>query len=151
MPLPERKHRGFDKIVGVCGLFSFFSSSVGVCTYEGTRLIPGQQCRQLRVRAEPCSCGTADSGPAAPAPVTAASLPGFRWEAGLAGMPGLFLSSVLLALPKCLGFLKAKGLSCHPVKERWVIPLCSYWHFPARASQPARRTTEKYRCLPVRH
>lgn len=64
---------------------------------------------------------------------------------------GKLLSSVLLALLKDLGFSEAEGLSCNPIRACQVIPLCSYQHFPATASQPALATTGKCRCLHCRH
>lgn len=50
-----------------------------------------------------CSCGAAGSGITAPATAIAALLTGFLWEAVVAGMPGLLLSTVLLVLLKHLG------------------------------------------------
>ena len=81
MPLPERKHRGFYKIGSGCVLFSSLPPLQGSVHKKG----PVSCHRGLRVRTEPCPCSTADGGITTPAPVGAASLPGFWWEARLQG------------------------------------------------------------------
>lgn len=94
MPFPDRKYRGLYQIGCVYYLLSL-PPLRGSVREKGPAWSQGSSAVGC-VITPGCVCG---AEPAVvlplPAPVIAASLPGFQWENGVAGMPGPLLSSSL--------------------------------------------------------